>query len=326
MAKNTKGDGSLEQNGVTVVTHDNVGKGLVWNEETKQYEVALSKDQTNLIQLRDDGLYFGYTPERNVATLYIANSGNDDNDGTRGNPIRTLHKAAELIKDTPAVYSIFLHEGDTFELSHNFYKRYVSVDINAYGSQSDTIYPPYTAIDPFFRGYMAKNLNRPILKASVDKTGNIYRRSTIIANEISIKGVHIKVDNTMVNDDGVSAGAYTGVIDGKEVKLFGCIVERLNKGSAIQRAKPTGLYRDDVLLRGNVLWCNCELRGIKEWLAHYAYTDLFKISDWNTGLVRGSAGVPDYIGLISEPNPIQFMENQVTPAITKTPSSGNVMR
>ena len=29
MTKNTKGDGSLEQNGVTVVTPDNVGKG-VW--------------------------------------------------------------------------------------------------------------------------------------------------------------------------------------------------------------------------------------------------------------------------------------------------------
>lgn len=311
---------------VKVVAPMNMGKGLVWNEETKQYEVALSKDQTNLIQRRDDGLYFGYTPERNVATLYIANSGNDDNDGTRSNPLRTLHKAAELIKDTPAVYSIFLHEGDTFELPYNFYKRYASLDINAYGHQSDTIYPPNTAIDPFFRGYMAKNFNRPILKANVNKVGGLYRRSNIIGNEISIKGVHIKVDNSIVNDDGISSGAYTGVLDGKEVKLFGCIVERLNKGVAIQEAKPTGRYRDDMLLRGNVLWCNCELRGVKEWLAHYVYTNSFKILDWNAGLVRGSAGVPDYIGLISEPNPIQFMENQVTPAITKTPSSGNVMR
>ena len=53
MAKNTKGDGSLEQNSVVVVTPDNMGKGLVWNAATKQYYVS-AKD-SNGVKVNPDG-------------------------------------------------------------------------------------------------------------------------------------------------------------------------------------------------------------------------------------------------------------------------------
>ncbi len=103
MAKNTKGDGSLEQNGVTVVTPDNVGKGVWYNPATQKYEVKISGISGNLLSLRDDGLYYGTKAKPNLENLYVdAVNGVDQNPdevqgaGTKAKPLKTVHYAMSL--------------------------------------------------------------------------------------------------------------------------------------------------------------------------------------------------------------------------------------
>ena len=124
MAINTTGNtGSVV--GVTVVTPDNMGKGLVWNGATKQYYVsakdsngvkvnpdgsvglALSPDAGNQIELRPNGIYLGTIPLQN--NFYVSLQGNDANDGSRNNPVQSLHRAYELIAEQPTKgwYNIF---------------------------------------------------------------------------------------------------------------------------------------------------------------------------------------------------------------------------
>lgn len=127
MAKNTKGDGSLEQNGVTVVTPDNMGKGVWYNPATKKYEVKianngaitinqkgeleleLSKEPDNLLRIKDDGLYYGTKPA--LAKMYVDyNNGNDSNDGTIKHPFKTVWRALKEVKRGTAGTYIHLKE------------------------------------------------------------------------------------------------------------------------------------------------------------------------------------------------------------------------
>lgn len=323
---NQNANGVINGTDTAFVAPSNMGKGVWFNPATNKYDVLLSQDETNLLQHRDDGLYFGYQPEHNIANLFVANSGDDGNDGSRERPLKTLEKVKELLKDSPTTYTVWLHEGDTFHIPQKFYKPYASIIIRPYGSQSDTIYPPYTRDDAFFRGYMAKEFNRPILVADVKLLDNLYERSSLSFINIQVFGCHIKVNNAITDDNGITSGLYAGIFTADNtVTLSGCILERLNRGTPIANAQHTGRYRDDVLLRGNVMWITSEYRGEQIYLAHYAYTKSFTILAWNTGQVQGSNGIAGYTSLINDPNPFQYMENQVNPAIFKFPSSGNVM-
>ena len=103
MAKNTKGDGSLEQNGVIVVTPDNMGKGVWFNPATQKYEVKVSGISGNLLSLRDDGLYYGTKAKSSLENLYVdAVNGVDQHPdnvqgaGTRDKPLKTVHYAVSL--------------------------------------------------------------------------------------------------------------------------------------------------------------------------------------------------------------------------------------
>jgi len=68
----------------------------------------------NLLQLKDDGLYYGLTPPPNFANQYVSSStGNDTNPGTILAPLRTIQKAISNLPDGTAG-NIFLLAGNTF--------------------------------------------------------------------------------------------------------------------------------------------------------------------------------------------------------------------
>ena len=102
MAKNTTATGSVID-GVTVVTPDNIGKGVWYNPATQKYEVEISGISGNLLSLRDDGLYYGTKAKPNLEILFVdAVNGVDQNPGevqgagTRAKPLKTVHYAVSL--------------------------------------------------------------------------------------------------------------------------------------------------------------------------------------------------------------------------------------
>lgn len=60
----------------------------------KKQFMTLSKDKGNLLELRNDGMYYGIQAPPNLSNLYVdAIGGDDNNPGTRERPFKTLDKA-----------------------------------------------------------------------------------------------------------------------------------------------------------------------------------------------------------------------------------------
>lgn len=92
--------------GVTVVHPDNIGKGIKWDEVAKKYvvnvkagsgivinddgelEVKFSNDPSNLVRIKDDGVYYGSNPDK--TELYVDAVNGNDTTGT--GDIRVNHE------------------------------------------------------------------------------------------------------------------------------------------------------------------------------------------------------------------------------------------
>lgn len=319
MAKNTKGDGSLEQNGSTVVTPDNMGKGLTYNTQTNQYDVsvrdsngvkvnpdgsvglALSPDAGNQIELRNNGIYYGSAAKKEIRNLYVSSrTGSDSNDGSRNAPLKTLAKALSLLEDKPVTYDIWLAENEEFELDQRFYPAYANINLHVYGATVDSTYPDYTPLDAFFRGYMAKNYPRAIVNVRNVVYSDIRQvvRGALGGRNIQAFGLHIKVYNKAVGNDSADySGDFTGIFSADEVSLVGCVVESIGDAVTLGRA---GNYRNDVYFRGNVRWINSKFIVTNSQfnkLASANYSTKFNLIGWNLNTVNGYGAAPDYESL-----------------------------
>lgn len=147
---------------VHVVTPSNMGKGIVYNADTKQYDVAtapslqlvgnevgvkVSPDAGNLLELRKNGIYYGSTAEQPDFFVDAVAGSDEAGDGTYGNPFRTFTKAlASLPRDKKGLY-IHLKEGQTHVCNISNHTITSSFVVNAYGSQFDALQRKYTNQD-----------------------------------------------------------------------------------------------------------------------------------------------------------------------------------
>ena len=164
MSKHTKGNGAEDASSVIVVTPDNIGKGIKWNESTGKYdvsiaagqpirindknelEVQLSKVGNNQLRVMNDGLYLGKGSRPELANLYVDAVNGVDQDplkvsgaGSRSKPLKTLVYAVRVVENGTAS-SIFLHEDQEHVVSASdplVYKNDVILNIGAYGSRID---------------------------------------------------------------------------------------------------------------------------------------------------------------------------------------------
>lgn len=133
MAINTTGNnGSVV--GVTGVHPDNIGKGIKWDEATKKYvvnvkagsgivinddgelEVKFSNDPSNLVRIKDGGVYYGVIPDK--SELYVDALNGNDTTGTGDvwSPYRTIKKALSVIKPKTIGTGIYIKEGQTHDV------------------------------------------------------------------------------------------------------------------------------------------------------------------------------------------------------------------
>lgn len=138
MAKNTTGSGAIVE-GATFVHPGNIGKGIKWNDTTKQYDVAISNDQNNMLSLRDDGLYYGVTPTRTSFYVDYVN-GSDSNDGSKESPFKTVGKAIDSVEVGTVGSMIYLKEEQKHYFKEGIGSRYyffanASYTVSCYGDK-----------------------------------------------------------------------------------------------------------------------------------------------------------------------------------------------
>ena len=93
-----------------------MSKKVLENNRLFSDQPLLSEDDGNLLEWRENGLYYGIQAPKNISTLYIhANEGNDTNPGTRARPLRTINAALNQYKKSQQ-YIIKLYEGLTYPI------------------------------------------------------------------------------------------------------------------------------------------------------------------------------------------------------------------
>lgn len=209
---------------IFVVTPSNMGKGLAYNESVKQYEVnardangvkvnpdgtvgvSLSKDAGNVLELRNDGLYYGATPT--VNQIYVSLQGNDANAGTRAAPVQTLHRAYEIIAAQPTKgwYNIYLKAGQTFRESPRQIWLDSGKNLNFF-HYDDPVFGDTVRGNGFFPDCY-KELSRPTIICDSYRDGNLVLWCGLLTsadNSVNFYGV-----NTIINTSAgrVTSGAY----------------------------------------------------------------------------------------------------------------------
>lgn len=241
MSKHTKGNGTNDTSAVFVVTTDNIGKGIKWNDSTGKYDVSLSKANGNQLTMKDDGLYFGVEPSKPNLYVDFAN-GSDANTGDRKSPFKTLHKAISTIETGTTGTVVHLKENQKhyFTTEHKFYSFGVNASyvIKPYGDKYDELDKIWSST------YTGKRTAEP-LEASEEyyrflPTIVFIGTTTEIANEsplkymesfysfvgtrLEVRGVKFVCENT--DDVSYSAGGwYSSAFRGAgEVVLHSCTI------------------------------------------------------------------------------------------------------
>lgn len=147
-------------NSIPVVSPLNMGKGLLYDQSTKQYYVAIddrtfeidelgrlklriSALEDNQLKIRDDGIYKGEKPSR--SSFYVDYlHGSDNNDGSKEQPFKTVGKAIDSIENGTVGSYILLKEAQKHYFKEGIGNRYsfaanASYIISTYGDKYDEL-------------------------------------------------------------------------------------------------------------------------------------------------------------------------------------------
>ena len=134
-------------------------------------KVKLSPDDGNLLQKRNNGLYYGVESPPDTRNLYVSSStGSDSNKGTRAEPLQTIKGAFDR-NNTGTRFNLYLFEDDTHEVrsSQGAFASDKGVVVQPYGPTTDSI----SRRNPrgSWNRWRAKESKRPTIKLIAD--GNV---------------------------------------------------------------------------------------------------------------------------------------------------------
>lgn len=107
---------------------NNVFNNYATKEELNNAKVKLSKQSGNLIEEREDGIYYGIQAPPNLTNLYVdAIEGNDNNDGSKARPFKTLDKALSTTPNDKngTIWVRCIQDAQVDTVAYSISKRYV---------------------------------------------------------------------------------------------------------------------------------------------------------------------------------------------------------
>lgn len=227
--------------GVLTVSNSNIGKGIKWNPNTKQYEVAISSQAYNMISLKDDGLYYGSTPTRTSFYVDYLN-GSDSNDGSINAPFKTVGKAIDSVETGTVGTYIYLKEAQKHYFKEHIGERYefyanASFMIDVYGDRSNVLradwystHLGYRTSEPVHASQAYKAIqptlvfNGTTLPVPNDEHQRTFMEHIKISagNRMEVYGVKFVCENT-ANVSNSAGGWFTSCFKGAgEVILSSC--------------------------------------------------------------------------------------------------------
>lgn len=272
----------------------------------------VSRQAGNLIQQRDDGLYYGIEAKKEIRNLFVSNFGNDETgDGSEAKPFATIMKAMSVIDDIPAWYTINLHAGHEFDLTGYNARSVINLQIRPYAMGAD--YPLSTPSNTYYRGHCAKDFPRPKLNVRTvpNHPLHVIRRGTIlVGGQLKVLGVAVQVwESTVGGDIPTYDGHLNGVFAATRIQFEGCTFEVM---SPVLYTPGGKAYRSDVLLRAQtILWVNSKVLSpldkfytsgqATQWsrLVASSFTGSFAIGNWVSDTLQGYGAAPDHPTLIS---------------------------
>lgn len=172
--------------------------------------IPISASSGNLIESRDDGIYYGTQAPEDVTNLYVdSQDGDDTNAGTRAAPLKTLEAAIGKVRATQS-NTIWLHAGREYVLPSMYVLGGAQRIIRAYGDpyiDGDKV-PTISPTIPHYYGEVVEAVDRPVIRPQVNySTGNhVYSiRSAVVQNGGYLGFIGVKLDAHPVND--VDSGA-----------------------------------------------------------------------------------------------------------------------
>lgn len=214
----------------------------------------------NLIQLKPDGLYAALAAAPNLQTQYVSSStGNDNNDGTRAAPLKTLLRAIERLPDNTSG-NILLLEGDVFPIRGSGDPTTWGAPIGHFGqpistsSRVITIYPYGPQTDSYaglevnatnFYSWLIPGLNRPILEFghyvfNGKAVGSVFIAGNGSGGTCNIRGCILRWTpeaRALATSTGLpwSSAGYQWILDMNNIQLMGCILPApiLTSGGAL---------------------------------------------------------------------------------------------
>lgn len=177
--------------------------------------IAISPDAGNLLNLRDNGLYYGIVAEKKINNLYVANEGDDSAEGTRANPLRTIREAFSRQKIGTS-FTINLKEGQIHEWRSswgNAISRGKQFTIRTYGESVDLALINNVPNSAHYQ--RSKEINRATIKFIVDSSyaENVAKASVFdTSNPISGFNAFYMVildTNTDVPDNMTFSSSFT---------------------------------------------------------------------------------------------------------------------
>ena len=217
--------------------------------------IPISKDDGNMIQVRDDGIYYGTTAPVDISSLYISTSlGSDTNPGTRAAPLKTVEAALDIIaeRNAPGSYAIRLRAGETFEPTRRVWLGAGTWALR-FSYYDDPLFGDILARSGYYPNADAR-LQRPTLKI------NTYVRDTA-NNIVDWTGAYVPADGTITFEGVIvdfsqsGAGAITG--GGwcwyvSELQFSGCDIKLVSDHEGIGSARSIITRQCNVSITGNV--------------------------------------------------------------------------
>lgn len=183
--------------------------------------VRISKEPGNRLSRRQDGLGVWDDPPAELAYQYVSTSlGNDNNEGHRNSPLKTLGEAARRISESEfantGAFTILLRAGETFPFAGSLGCNILEIlpyDDPKYGDQS------YHNGDPIYNPIgLATDSTNAIIVFSTHATSAGQEPALLRANQtLFLKGIdyYQYIQNT-------SAGYVYVCLTGNNVTLWGC--------------------------------------------------------------------------------------------------------
>lgn len=220
-------------------------------------KIAVSPDKGNLLQHRKNGIYYGIEAPADTSNLYVSSSqGNDNNEGTKASPLRTIHEALKR-NNVNQKFAINLKEDDEFEWRSSWgnFANYCFT-IRPYGPQWDSIVAANSPSTAEF--YRSNNGLRPTVKFISDSTfrvngadWGVVRAATVntqTTGQYACTFAYCTLDfTTPITPDPhsyINSSWFGSGNTGVYMQLVGCVLKAGDKGWFLSIGAPSQLRVD----------------------------------------------------------------------------------